>query len=180
MNQNENIVANDVLIRFASTEDAEILAYLSYRTFAETFAHLNSEENMREYLSSNCTAEVLAEELQDPASTFLIVATDDEAVGFAKLRRSYIPVELKDQRAVEIHRLYVLQKMIGKKLGKLLMEKCCEIAKQENFDTIWLGVWEHNERAISFYKKFGFEVFGSQIFVVGRDRQNDLMMKKIL
>jgi ribosomal protein S18 acetylase RimI-like enzyme len=45
---------------------------------------------------------------------------------------------------------------------------------------IWLGVWEHNEHAISFYKKFGFEQFGDHIFMLGNDAQTDLLLKKNL
>lgn len=174
-----NLIDN-LNLRSASYEDAETLANLSYRTFDETFAHLNSGVNMREYLNKNCTSDVLAKELRDPASYFLIASIDDEAVGFAKLRRSEIPNDLRNKNPIEIQRLYVLKKAIGKKVGKFLIERCFEIGRSKQCDTIWLGVWERNERAIAFYKKFGFEIFGSQIFELGRDRQNDLLMKKTL
>lgn len=176
----EDVVVENYLIRTASINDADTLALLSYQTFEETFAHVNSKENMNDYLSANCTTDVLAEELKDRASTFLIAYADKEPVGFAKLRWSETPIEIKDKKAVEIQRLYILKKMIGKKLGKILIEKCFEIALHRSFNTVWLGVWEHNDRAIAFYKKFGFDVFGSQIFELGRDRQTDLLMKKIL
>lgn len=174
----EKHTRNGITIRPASRNDAEILAHLSYRTFVETFAHLNSEDNMKVYLSTQCTVEVLAEELKDTASTFLLAYSDGEAIGFAKLRRNNIPDEIKEQNAIEIQRLYVIKDMLGKKIGKYLIEKCFELARSENFKTIWLGVWENNHRAIAFYKQFGFEACGTQIFELGNDRQTDLMMKK--
>lgn len=168
------------LIRTAVARDAEILARLSYQTFVEAFADQNTEENMAQYLSKNCTTPVLTEELKNDYSTFLIAEKDGEAVGFAQLLTIEIPEELKNKRVIEIHRLYVLKKMIGRKIGKALMEECLKRAKQNKFETIWLGVWERNAHAIAFYEKFGFEVFGSHIFEVGWDPQTDLLMKKEL
>ncbi len=167
-----------VMIRPATFDDANVLAYLSRRTFSETFAHLNSDENMNDYFSTQCTADALSEELKDPASTFLMAYFNDEAVGFAKLRRNHVPAEVKEKNAIEIQRLYVINKMIGKKFGKYLIETCIEMARLENFKTIWLGVWEKNQHAIAFYRRFGFETCGTQIFELGKDRQTDLMMKK--
>jgi ribosomal protein S18 acetylase RimI-like enzyme len=43
-------------------------------------------------------------------------------------------------------------------------------------DAVWLGVWEHNPRAISFYRKFGFVEAGEQTFHPGRDPQRDIVM----
>ncbi|MBL7995086.1 GNAT family N-acetyltransferase [bacterium] len=176
----KEVTSDNITIRSASRDDAATLAELSYRTFEETFAHLNSSENMQEYFSRNCTIDVLEEELKDTFSAFLIADCDQEPIGFAKLRWSEIPKELAGQNVIEIQRLYVLKKMIGKKVGRMLIKECFDIARRKKFDTVWLGVWERNERAISFYKQFGFEVFGAQIFELGRDKQTDLLMKKIL
>jgi ribosomal protein S18 acetylase RimI-like enzyme len=55
-----------------------------------------------------------------------------------------------------------------------------ETAKQFNKSYVWLGVWEENERALNFYKKNGFVEFDKHIFILGEDKQTDLMMKKIL
>jgi ribosomal protein S18 acetylase RimI-like enzyme len=176
----EENLRNGIRIRVAFDGDAETLAHLSYRTFSETFAHLNSEENMKEYLSTQCTKEVLARELNDTASTFLLAYYHEEAVGFAKLRRNNVPDEIVEPNAIEIHRLYVIHSMIGKKIGKYLIEKCIELARLENFTAVWLGVWERNDRAIAFYKRFGFEICGTHIFMVGQDAQTDLLMKKII
>ncbi|MEY3918157.1 MAG: Protease synthase and sporulation negative regulatory protein 1, partial [Bacteroidota bacterium] len=42
---------------------------------------------------------------------------------------------------------------------------------------IWLGVWEHNPRAIRFYEKQGFVKFDQHIFQLGDDEQTDILMK---
>jgi ribosomal protein S18 acetylase RimI-like enzyme len=40
-------------------------------------------------------------------------------------------------------------------------------------ETLWLGVWERNERAKAFYRKAGFIDIGSHIYTVGSDAQTD-------
>ncbi len=78
---------------------------------------------------------------------------------------------------MEIERIYVLKGFLGQKVGQVLFEKTLEIAKAKNADYIWLGVWEENHRAISFYKKNGFSAFGKHLFKLGNDEQTDIMMK---
>ncbi|HTE12726.1 MAG TPA: GNAT family N-acetyltransferase, partial [Chitinophagaceae bacterium] len=89
-------------------------------------------------------------------------------------------MELEDAEAIEIGRIYAVQKTIGLGVGKALMQACIGIAKEKNKQLIWLGVWERNQRAISFYSKFGFEKFGEHDFVLGNDVQTDWLMKKII
>ena len=60
------------------------------------------------------------------------------------------------------------------------MQFALEYSQENGFDTLWLGVWERNEKAIRFYEKLGFETFGEHEFILGTDKQNDLLMKKAL
>jgi ribosomal protein S18 acetylase RimI-like enzyme len=41
---------------------------------------------------------------------------------------------------------------------------------------LWLGVWERNQRALAFYRKWRFDVVGEHTFKVGDDPQRDLLM----
>ena len=52
------------------------------------------------------------------------------------------------------------------------------IGKEKGKTYVWLGVWEENHRALQFYEKNGFTVFGKHDFVLGDDVQTDLMMKR--
>jgi ribosomal protein S18 acetylase RimI-like enzyme len=74
----------------------------------------------------------------------------------------------------------VVTNSIGKGIGKALMLKCIEIAREKKSDVLWLGVWENNQRAIDFYTKWGFEKFSTHIFMLGDDPQTDWLMKKEL
>jgi ribosomal protein S18 acetylase RimI-like enzyme len=85
--------------------------------------------------------------------------------------------DVKDDKSLEIERIYVLKEFHGQQVGQMLFDKAIQIAKQQHADYVWLGVWEHNPRAIQFYKKNGFVEFDRHIFHLGNDAQTDIMMK---
>ena len=168
----------DINIQTARPEDAEKIAVLSRQTFYDTFAQYNTKEDMEKFLQESFSMASLVKEVSEPEHIFLVAHINDELVGYAKLSYSKNPPELEDTAAIEIGRLYAAQQTIGKGVGKALMQGCLRLAAAKNKQTVWLGVWEHNQRAISFYQKFGFEKFGEHDFVLGNDTQRDWLMKR--
>ena len=63
---------------------------------------------------------------------------------------------------------------------KDLLEHTISLAIEHGKKYVWLGVWEHNERAKRFYEKNGFYRIGAHSFVVGDDVQTDYVMRKDL
>ncbi len=153
------------------------LQKISRQTFFETYSAVNTEENMKKYLKEEFSLEKLTAEFNNKGSAFYFAVLDDNITGYIKLNFGASQTELKDDNALEIERIYVLQEFHGKKIGQLLYEKAVQIAKQRNADYVWLGVWEKNLRAINFYKKNGFVEFDKHIFKLGDDEQTDIMMK---
>ena len=56
------------------------------------------------------------------------------------------------------------------------MNEVLRLARERAADHLWLGVWEHNPRAIAFYRKYGFREVGEHVFQLGRDPQRDLIL----
>ena len=171
---------NEILVREATKADAELIATLSRQTFYDAFAGDNTKEDMDKFMNETFTREKLMDEVGVAGNTFLLAFDGDEAVGYARLRETTNPLLLKGGEALEIARIYALQKSIGKGVGKALMEQCIDLARQKKAPVIWLGVWEKNAKAIAFYTKWGFEKFSEQVFMLGNDPQTDWLMKKML
>ena len=167
-------------IRYAAVEDAELIADISRRTFYETFAAQNAKEDMDLFLGVQFTKGRLMLEVGAPENLFLLCYCDKEVAGYAKLRAARHPESLGSANALEIARLYAMRAMIGKGVGKLLMQTSLDIAKQQQKDTVWLGVWKENHPAIDFYTRWGFEIFDECDFILGNDLQKDWLMKKKL
>jgi GNAT superfamily N-acetyltransferase len=77
-------------------------------------------------------------------------------------------------------RIYVEKDWLGKRVGRLLLERCLQEARGRGYGTIWLGVWEKNARAIAFYQKCGFTKCGTHVFRLGQDEQQDWIMQQSL
>ncbi len=169
-----------VRIRLAQAEDSQLLAELGRRTFLDTFGKDNSPENMAAYLAASFGAQIQAAELADPATRFLIAEAQGEAVGFARLRQGAPGQGCDAARPLEIVRFYSRQDWIGRGVGAALMQSCLEQARELNCDLLWLDVWEHNPRAQAFYRKWGFEVSGTQSFLLGDELQTDWIMQRRL
>ena len=154
-----------------------LLQKIGMETFYESFSSVNTEENMTQYLAAAYSLDKLTAELNNPNSSFYFVAINDKVIGYLKINFGDSQTELKQANAIEIERIYVLKEYHGKNIGQLLFEKAMELAIQKKADYVWLGVWEENPRAISFYKKNGFVEFDKHIFKLGDDEQTDIMMK---
>jgi len=169
-----------ITIRTASINDARLLADLGAITFHDTFVSFNTDKDMELYLKKNFSAEQLELELKEEGTIFIIAEHNGEAVGYAKLRVQEEPEGLNESNQIEIERIYSRKEYFGKAVGRTLMEACLNIGKARGHKVAWLGVWEHNPRAISFYEKWGFQKFGTHAFVLGTDLQTDILMKKEL
>ena len=167
----------EVTIRRADSSDAELLAELGARTFAETFAAENTPEDMSAYLAQSFTPARLADELADPKATFLLASVEGEAAGYARLYQGEPPSCVTGESPMELARLYVARKWLGGGLGRALMQRCVDEARGAGSRVLWLGVWERNLRAQAFYSKWGFTPVGQQVFQLGADAQTDWVMQ---
>ena len=164
-------------IRAISISDLPQLQKIGKTTFAETFTEHNTKEDLDKYLELSFSNEKLSSELNTPNSSFYFAEIEHNVVGYLKINFGASQTELKDNEALEIERIYVLQAFHGKKIGQALYEKAISIAKEIKVKYVWLGVWEQNNKAIQFYKKNGFVQFDTHIFKLGNDEQTDIMMK---
>jgi len=88
-----------------------------------------------------------------------------------------VPDCVSDRSAIELVRFYVDRSLHGSGVARTLMN-AVDAAAASRARTIWLGVWEHNPRAIAFYLKCGFVDVGSHPFQLGRDLQTDRIMSR--
>ena len=170
----------DIKIFRAGLENITDLQKIGRKTFAETFSESNSATNMRTYLDEGFSLEKLTTELNNPNSECYFATLNNTIIGYLKVNFGDSQTELKESKALEIERIYVLAQFHGKAVGQMLYDKAIAIAKSQNSEYVWLGVWEENQRAIRFYEKNGFVAFDKHIFRLGDDEQTDIMMKLTL
>lgn len=165
-------------IRKAHPRDAMVLADFAELTFRITFGDMNTPEHMDLHCRNSYGEQIQSAEISNPGIVTLLSENEGKLVGYAQLRWGEAPGCVSAQRPSEIHRLYVADYWHGKGVGPMLMKACIDEIKHHGSDAVWLGVWEHNPKAIAFYKKFGFLEVGDHSFSVGGDPQRDIVMVK--
>jgi ribosomal protein S18 acetylase RimI-like enzyme len=164
----------------ATLNDVALLQHISVQTFTDTFSAVNTAEDMAQYLDESLSIAKLTAELSNKLSQFYFATLNDDIIGYLKLNTGQAQTDIKDNGALEIERIYVSQAFHGKQVGQLLYNKAIQIAGEMAAKYVWLGVWEKNHRAMAFYKKNGFVAFDQHPFMLGTDKQIDIVMKKVL
>jgi ribosomal protein S18 acetylase RimI-like enzyme len=154
--------------RRAEERDAKALAELAERTFRETFTAQNEPENIDAYVSRVYGEAQQRAEILNPKITTIVVEGASVMSAFVQI--------LHQADALEISRLYVDRPLHGQGVAQELIRLTIELARERGLPRVWLGVWEHNPRAIRFYEKCGFRKTGSHPFLLGNDLQTDLEM----
>ena len=164
-------------LRVAEFADLASLLDLAQTSFLQAFTEGNKPENVQAYLSQAFTPVQLEKEWRNPASTFLLASLEGKLVGYTKVNLAAAQTDVQDPESLEVARLYTLEEVWGKGVGQFLLNAALDFAKEKGKTFVWLGVWEHNARAIRFYEKNGFRAFGSHPFPFGDKIQTDWLMR---
>ena len=166
-------------IRPARPEDAPALARLAEATFRATFGATNAPEQMDRHCREHFGAPIQAAEIADPQAGTLLVDDGGSLIGYAQVRWGETPSCIAARSPGEIRRIYLVEAWQGRGLAQYLLAACIDAIRQRGSDAAWLGVWEQNPRAISFYRKCGFVEAGEHVFRLGTEPQRDVIMIKV-
>ena len=145
----------------ATSRDAAVLADLARTTFYDAFAATNDPPTWRCTSSAPTACRNRRRELQDPGITTLLVEQDGAAIAYAQLRDHHVPECVTGPSPIELWRFYVDRGWHGRGVAQALMDRVKAEARQRGAQTLWLGVWERNDRARAFYAKCGFADAGN-------------------
>lgn len=171
-----------VSLRFlkAGPAQLDLLRDMSIRTFRDTYEAFNTEEDMRHHVATVFHPDRFLEELADERIGYHIAFLGDEAVGYIRVNMSGVQSDVNDPTSLELERIYVVKEHHGRRFGDQLIEKTIQLAREAGLEYVWLGVWKKNEKAIRFYQRMGFTIFGTHDFILGNDPQSDWLMKRIV
>ncbi|WP_421802165.1 GNAT family N-acetyltransferase [Flagellimonas sp.] len=164
-------------LRECDNTDLETLVKISKKTFAVAFEKDNNPDDFQSYIQEAFHPSKLAAELANENCLFHFVYDDEVLVGYFKLNIGTAQTDVHDPNALEIERIYVLENHQGKTIGSWMLQQIIFLAKSVSKEFIWLGVWEHNPKAISFYKRHGFTKFDEHPYYIGSDKQTDWLMR---
>lgn len=173
-------------IRIAVPGEAQQLAALGATLFRQAYAATHPEPTLSEYVATSFAASRVAKTLEDPASTMLVaVSTNGSLIGYAELHEgpptastTVLTRPMPGAASMEIVRFYVDQVWHGHGVAQNLMRACEERARLRACDALWLQAWQQADRALGFYRKAGFDVYGTAVFAFGAREDGDLILAR--
>lgn len=161
-----------------SAEDIATLKSVAERSFVGAFQGGIPERDMQQYFDTAYSEETLLAEARDLDTDVFFIEDRGEVVGFLKVSFGGSQTEAMGEEYAELQRIYLLPDTVGGGYGSALMAKAVELAQARGKSRLWLGVWEHNERALDFYRAKGFERIGEHWFTTGTSRQLDWILAR--
>lgn len=123
------------------------------------------------------SAQSYIEEMRNPDSIMLrLISEENEIIGFV-VGRLVPGGDIEVRTDAEIYNIAVTQKHQSQGHGQSLLNAFLEISADRNASFVWLEVRESNEKAISFYRKNGFEPVQSRPNFYQDPREAALLMR---
>jgi ribosomal protein S18 acetylase RimI-like enzyme len=170
----------------ADATQVEAVRQIARATYFDAFAALNTPEDMQLYLDTAFHPEKLRADLSEATNFYWLLEKEGVVIGYIKLQSDFdtsdpsIPRPVLEKRSILLERFYLDARWHGSGLAQAMMNFCLLFSKRLNFQILWLGVWQLNQRALAFYRKWNFEIAGSHVFMMGQDAQADYWMLRDL
>ena len=162
-------------IRPATESDLPLIQQMAYATWPATYGSILSQTQIEYMLELMYNLAILKQQVEQKCQVFLLVFSDEEALGFVSYQLNY-----QDSTTTKIHKIYVLPQAQGKGAGKALVDAVETIARQNNNNALILNVNQFN-KAVSFYKRSGFQQVGNEVLDIGNGFvMDDFIMQKNL
>ena len=164
-----------LLLAEAAIQDFKTIREIAYKSWPNTYGSILSKEQIDYMLDLFYSEKTLLENLNEKGHPFLLVNEGEVCLGFASYEHNYL-----NQNCTRLHKIYLLPEAQGKGAGKLLIEAVENLAKENQSVVVSLNVNKFN-KAISFYKKIGFEVVSDEEILLDHGyKMEDYKMEKKL
>ena len=152
-----------VMIKKAAINDALVLTNLARNIYKDHYLHLWHPGGAEWYMNEYAYAmDKIKHELLDPGVAYFIAFEEGKPVGYLKLLLSATLAGFETSGALEVERIYLYKKDLGKGIGKQLMQLAMQYAIELKKDFIFLKAMDSSLSAIEFYEKLGYTIIGDQ------------------
>ena len=129
--------------------------------------------------TSQAESSDLARLIEEQPGLVHVADSNGSVVGYLALQRAAHPA-VRARSPIQLWQLYVVRPFHGTGVAAQLMSAALEHARTQRHDVIWLGVSQHNVRAMTFYRKQGFEALGlHEVGSAGHAHQDVVMLRAV-
>lgn len=175
-------------IRNAFTDDIPIIRDIAHKTWPTAFRDILKPQQIDYMLDLMYSAGSLAAQIEIKGHRFLLAFFYDlensynesgqrecRYIGYASYELNFAETD-----KTKIHKIYILPKYQGSGCGKAMIKEIEKIALFNNSPILSLNV-NRNNRAIAFYKNYGFKIINEENIDIGNGfLMEDYVMEKVL
>lgn len=110
-----------------------------------------------------------------PLSAYFVAVKDGGLVGGAGI----FPTEGLPEATCELVKMYLSPDVRGMGLGRFMIDRCLQKAKENGFDSVYLETMPELKKAVSVYEKFGFTYLTGPMGNSGHNGCDIWMLKKL-
>ena len=163
-----NIMIDYEICQMTTECEMDEKGYVHWKAWHETYTGLMPDDYLK-----NITLEKCIKIAHKWTQNTNLLKVNKKAVGFCCIGES-----TETEGAIEIFAIYLLKEYQGKKLGYALLNNSLSMFAKNEKTVLW--VLEGNEKAISFYKKFGFGFNGNKKYLpFGVELQMEINKKEL-
>lgn len=156
----------------ADLNQYKLLAKIGKEAFLEAHGKSASKKDIQAFIEKNYTEKSFYRELMNPENIYHLIYHENQVVGYSKVVLNQKNTNTNDQPITKLDRLYLLKEFYGQNFGSKLFDFIVTFSKEKKEQGIWLAVWVENHRAISFYRKKGFQIIGNYDFKISATHSN--------
>lgn len=171
-------MSTHICIRRAMTADTEALSAFAAAVFPLGGRPGADPLDLAHYIAAELTVKCFRAWIEDPNAIMLVAEMEDQICGYVLVLRLSPHPQIEDSESAELRKLYVAPAHHGRGVADELMRQALASLERDRRAAVWLSVFSENPRALAFYKKWGFRIVGTQLFLVGADPQRDFLMRR--
>jgi len=160
------------------TDDAEALSAFAASVFPLGGPPGADPLDLSRYIAAELTPKCFRAWIENPNAIMFVAEMADQICGYVLVLRSSPHPQIQGGAPAELRKLYVAPAHHGRRVADELMSQALASLERDRQIAVWLSVFSENPRAIAFYKKWGFRIVGTQLFLVGADPQRDFLMRR--
>lgn len=147
----------------ATIENAPDIWDIAVATWADTYKNILSDDQMSYMLDMMYSPSALNEQIDKLSHHFYLIRNDSSPhwQGFVSYEFDY-----KGTQSTKLHKLYVLPECHGLGMGRILIDKVCDDAREYGNRSVLLNM-NRNNQTLGFYKHIGFEIIAEEDIDIG-------------
>lgn len=165
--------------RYANLTDVKKLSILLKQVYIQTYGLDGVSDEFANFITVKFSEDTLQKNIIEFPESYIVADNDSNLVGAAEIIFD-ASSPIGNINAPELSKLYILEWFCGKGIGLELIRATEDTLRRKGYHEYWLWVLISNERAISFYKKNGFNSMGTALFQMEKNTYNNFVMYKLI